>query len=51
MIKVINNLDSGHYDSILDIIEENYNKAFEYKDYIGNVSKQIKEIFKYNDLI
>jgi len=51
IIKVINNLDLEHYNSILDVIEENYNKAFEYKDYIGNVSKQIKEIFKYNDLI
>jgi hypothetical protein len=51
IIKIINNLDPGYYDSILDVIEENYNKAFEYKDYIGNVSKQIKEIFKYNNLI
>jgi hypothetical protein len=51
MIKVINNLDSNHYNSILDIIEENYNKAFVYKDYVGNVSTQIKEIFKFNELI
>jgi len=51
IIKVINNLDPQYYNSILDIIEENYQKAFQYKDYVGNVSKQIKEIFKYNNLI
>jgi len=51
MVKVINNLDSDYYNNILDVIEDNYNKAFKYKDYIGNVSKQIKEIFKYNNLI
>jgi len=51
MIKVINNLDPEYYNNILDIVEENYNKAFKYKDYVGNVSKQIKEIFKFNNLI
>ncbi len=51
MIKVINNLDPNHYNNILDIIEENYQKAFQYKDYVGNVSNQIKEIFKFNNLI
>ena len=51
IIKVINNLDSNYYNSILDVIEENYQKAFQYKDYTGNVANQIKEIFKYNNLI
>jgi hypothetical protein len=50
-IKVINNLDSKYYNSILDVIEENYQKAFEYKDYVGNIKKQILEIFKYNNLL
>jgi hypothetical protein len=51
IIKVINNLDPQYYDHILDIIEENYQKAFEYKDYTGNIAKQIKDIFNYNNLI
>ena len=50
-------IDFEFHRSYLDVYtyvikgEKNYNKAFEYKDYIGNVSKQIKEIFKYNNLI
>jgi hypothetical protein len=51
MIKVINNLEPEYYNSILDIIEENYQKAFEYKDYVGNIKKQILNIFKYNNLL
>ena len=39
------------YNSILDIIEENYQKAFQYKDYTKNVAEQIKNIFKYNNLL
>lgn len=50
-IRVINNLDPSYYNSILDIIEENYQRAFKYKDYTGNVSKQIKEIFLLNKII
>lgn len=50
-IKVINNLDINYYDSILDVIEENYQKAFEYKDYVGNIKKQVVEIFKLNNLL
>ena len=51
IIKVINNLDPQHYDSILDVIEENYQRAFEYKDYVGNIKNQITEIFKLNNLL
>jgi hypothetical protein len=51
IIKVINNLDSQYYYSILNIIEENYQKAFKYKDYIGNIKKQIVEIFEINNII
>jgi len=44
-------LDPDYYDSILDVIEENYQKAFEYKDYVGNIKKQIVEVFKHNNII
>jgi hypothetical protein len=50
-IKVINNLDPEYYYSILDVIEENYKKAFEYKDYVGNIKKQVVKIFEYNNLL
>ena len=51
IIKVINNLNPDYYDGILDVIEENYQRAFEYKNYVGNIKKQIFEIFKINNLI
>jgi hypothetical protein len=51
IIKAINNLTPEYYESMLDIVEENYQKAFKYKDYVGNVKNQIVEIFKYNNLI
>lgn len=51
IIKVINNLDPQYYSSILDAVEENYQKAFKYKDYVGNVKKQIIEIFSLNNII
>jgi hypothetical protein len=35
----------------LDVIEENYKKAFEYKDYVGNIKKQVVKIFEYNNLL
>jgi hypothetical protein len=50
-IKIINTLTPDYYSSKLKIIEENYNKAFTYKDYTGNISKQIKEIFELNNLL
>lgn len=51
IVKVINSLDSSYYSSLIDVVEENYQKAFEYKDYVGNVKKQIVEIFKFNNLL
>ena len=51
MIKVINNLTPETYNNMLDVVEENYLKAFEYKNYAGNVANQIKEIFKHNGLL
>ena len=50
-IKIINNLDPQYYNSILDIIEENYQRAFEYKDYVGNIKNKLIEIFKINNII
>lgn len=51
IIEVINKLTPEYYDSMLEVVEENYQKAFEYKDYVGNIKKQIMQIFKYNNLI
>jgi hypothetical protein len=51
MIEVINNLTPEYYESLSGIIEENYQRAFKYKDYVGNVKNQIVEIFKHNNLI
>jgi len=50
-IKVINNLTPEYYESKLEVIEENYNKAFNYKDYTGNIATQIKEIFELNNIL
>jgi hypothetical protein len=51
IIRVLNNLEPDYYNSVLDIIEENYNRAFEYKDYVGNVKDSLISIFKINNLI
>jgi hypothetical protein len=51
IIKVVNDLDPQYYSRTLDIIEENYKKAFEYKDYVSNIKKQIVEIFTLNNII
>jgi len=51
MVKVINELTPEYYDSLSDIIEENYQRALKYKDYVGNVKNQIVDIFKYNGII
>jgi hypothetical protein len=51
IIDVINNLSPNFYKEHLNIINENYNLALEYKDYTGNIAKQIKHIFKQNNLI
>lgn len=50
-IKIINSLTPEFYKSKSRVIEENYQKAFQYKDYTGNVAKQITEIFKYNNIL
>jgi hypothetical protein len=51
IIRTLNSLTPEYYQSKLDVIEENYNKAFEYKDYVGNIRDSILSIFKNNNLI
>jgi len=50
-IDIINNLTKNDYYNRLDYIEENYNKAFEYKDYINTIKNKVVEIFAYNKII
>jgi hypothetical protein len=51
IIEVINELTPAYYDGLLDVVDENYKKAFEYKDYVSNIKNQINEIFKLNNII
>jgi hypothetical protein len=51
IIKVINNLDPDYYKSKAYTIEANYQRAFEYKDYVSNIKEKIVDIFKMNDVI
>jgi hypothetical protein len=50
-ISIINNLTENDYNDRLKYIEENYNKAFEYKDYINTIKSKIVEIFTYNKIM
>ena len=50
-INIINNLTPDDYFNRLEFIEENYNKAFEYKDYIKTIKNKIIEIFKHNNIL
>jgi len=51
IIHFANTLTPEIYESRLKAVEENYLLALEYKDYAGNVAKQLKELFKENNLI
>lgn len=51
MVKAINNLTPESYYSRMDAIDKNYELALGYKDYAGNVAKQIEGIFKNNNII
>jgi hypothetical protein len=51
LIYKLNNLDENYYDSIKEIIEENYNKAMNYLHIETNIINKITEIFKFNNLI
>jgi len=50
-INIINNLAESDYNDRLEYIEENYQKAFMYKDYINTIKNKIIEIFTYNKII
>lgn len=50
-ISIINNLTLNDYFDRLEFIEKNYNRAFEYKDYIKTIKNKIIEIFKYNNIV
>lgn len=51
IIKVLNELTPDYYNSKLNVIEENYKKAFEYKDYVNNIKNILINIFKENDIL
>jgi hypothetical protein len=50
-IKFINTLTPDYYKDRLSIIEENYQRAFEYRDYIQTINKTLTNIFKQNNII
>lgn len=50
LIYITNQLDENYYDSLKDIIEENYKTAIQYIDYEQTISNKVIEIFKYNKL-
>jgi hypothetical protein len=50
-IKFINNLTPEYYTSRLSVIEENYQRAFVYRDYIQTINKTLTNIFKENNII
>ena len=49
-IKLINNLTPDYYKDRLHIVEENYQKAFEYRDYIQTINKKLTNVFKENNI-
>ena len=50
-INIVNNLTESDYNNKLEYIEANYQKAFQYKDYINTIKNKIIEIFKYNNIL
>lgn len=50
-INIINSLTPEFYQSKIDIIEENYKRAFEYKNYIARIKNQLIELFKFNGIL
>jgi hypothetical protein len=50
-IEKINNLTPEYYLSRLDIIEKNWKKAFEYKNYLSRITNTLEETFKLNNLL
>ena len=50
-IEKINQLTPEYYNSRLNIIEENWKRAFEYKNYLSRITNILEETFKLNGLI
>lgn len=50
-INLINSLTEKDYYDRLEYIESNYEKAFEYKDYIKTIKTKIIEVFTYNNML
>jgi hypothetical protein len=50
-IKLINDLTPNYYNDRIQIIEENYRKAFEYRNYIDTIKNTLIYIFKENNLL
>jgi hypothetical protein len=51
IIKKINLLTPDYYNNHLPFIEENWNKAFEYKNYLARITNILEETFKLNNLL
>jgi hypothetical protein len=51
VIKKINLLTPDYYNNHLSFIEENWNKAFEYKNYLTRITNILEETFKLNNLL
>lgn len=51
IVRVCNELTPETYNRLLDVVEENYNRALLYKDYVGNVKDVVTNIFKQNNII
>lgn len=49
-INIINSLTPSDYQRLLPIVEINYKKAFEYKNYITRIKNQISQLFKFNNI-
>jgi hypothetical protein len=51
LIYNINKIDENYYNSLQDVIEENYKLALQHIDYENKILNQITEVFKLNKLL
>ena len=49
-INIINSLTMDDYNDMLPHVEENYRRAYEYKNFITRIKDQIITVFKYNNI-
>lgn len=50
-INIINSLTPGDYEDLLPIIEENYKRAWEYKNFVSRIKNNLIDLFKYNGIM